>query len=94
MSNLTPEQIKEMNARRKKMRGKIIHYLCLMGMTKPDMAKGGMVADYDRINDFIMNIGSRNPKKKILNYLYDDELQAVLSQVEAMYRKELKRFNG
>lgn len=75
------------------MRGKIIHYLCLMGMTELSADKTKMVPDYDRINAFIQEIGSRNPKGKILNYLYEDELQSVLVQVEAMYRKELGRFN-
>ena len=90
---MTPGQLAEMNARRKKMRGKIIHFLCLMGMTKPSTDKSKSVADYDRINAFIQEIGSRNPRGKILNYLYEDELKAVLNQVEAMYRKELERFN-
>ena len=91
---MTPEQLAEMNARRKKMRAKVIHYLCLMGFTKPNADKEKMVADYDRINAFIQEIGSRNPRGKILNYLYESELKDVLVQVEAMYRKELGKFNS
>ena len=90
---MTPEQLAEMNARRKKMRAKVIHYLCLMGYTKPSKDNTKMVPDYVRINAFIQEIGSRNPKGKILNYLYENELRDVLVQVEAMYRKELGRFN-
>ncbi|WP_420581965.1 hypothetical protein [Reichenbachiella sp.] len=70
----------------RKMRGKIIHYLCQIGYTtkanKPD---------YTRINSFVQNIGSRNPRKVILNFLYANELNEVLNQVEQMYRKELKQ---
>lgn len=82
-----PELYNAMNEERRKMRGKIIHLLCLIGMTKAGKP------DYDRINEFIVNIGSRNPKKKILNYLYKDELNDVLVQVESMYQNELGRFN-
>ncbi len=71
---------------RKKMRGKITHYLCLLGYTdnhgKPD---------WQRIDKFIINIGSRNPRKVILNYLYPNELKEVLTQVETMYKREVKR---
>lgn len=84
---VNPDQYNAMNEERRKMRGKIIHFLCLMGMVKQGKP------DYDRINEFIINIGSRNPKKKILNYLYHDELQEVLTQVESMYRNEVGRFN-
>lgn len=69
----------------RKMRGKIIHYLCLMGYTKSDGS-----ADYDRINAYVQGIGSRNPRKVILNFLYEGELQDVLVQVEQRYRKEIK----
>lgn len=72
---------------RRKMRAKVIHYLCLMGYTK------GEQPDYDRINKFIVNIGSNNPRKVILNYLYEKELLPVVNQVEAMYKHEVKRFN-
>lgn len=68
----------------RKMRGKIIHYLCMMGFTTATNRP-----DFNRINEFVENIGNRNPKKKILNFLYEKELQEVLVQVEQMYRKEL-----
>lgn len=70
----------------RRMRGKVIHYLCLLGYTD-DSGQ----ADYGRINEFIVNIGSRNPRRVILNYLYKDELLAVLNQVEAIYKKETGR---
>jgi hypothetical protein len=70
----------------KKMRGKIIHYLCLLGYVTSDDS-----ADWDRINAFIVDIGSNNPRRVILNFLYYSELPAVVSQVEAMYRNETKR---
>lgn len=84
--NPTQQTVGEAYPDRKKMRGKITHYLCLLGYTdnkdKPD---------WQRIDKFIVNIGSRNPRKVILNYLYPEELKAVLTQVEAMYKKELNR---
>lgn len=70
----------------KKMRGSIIFYLCKIGYTLKDGK-----ADYPRINEFVVNIGSNNPRKVILNYLYHDELVAVLTQVQQMYLKELSR---
>jgi hypothetical protein len=73
---------------RRKMRAKVIHYLCLMGYTT-----NGDQPDYERINKFIINIGSNNPRKVILNFLYEKELLPVLNQVEAMYKHEIKRFN-
>lgn len=72
--------------RSKKMRAKIIHLLCLVGMTRPDGT-----ADYDRINRFIENIGSRNPKKKKLLFLSPKELWAITCQIEVMYKKELQK---
>lgn len=75
----------EREQRSKAMRGKIIHYLCLLGMTKPDGS-----ADYERINNWVQNrTGSRNPRKKKLLYLTPKELLAVLTQVEVWYKKEL-----
>lgn len=70
----------------KRMRGKIIHYLCLIGY----VTEAGK-ADFDMINDFIVGIGANNPRKVILNFLYEKELPAVVTQVEAMYRVEMKR---
>lgn len=68
------------------MRKKIAHLCGLYGMTHAD----GRL-NYERINKFIKNIGSRNPKKKILWYLNRKELLAVLNQVEAMVKKEFKK---
>ena len=70
----------------KPMRGKIIHYLCLLGYTV-----GNDQADWDRINAFIKGIGANNPRKVQLNFLYYSELPKVVSQVEAMYKHEVKR---
>lgn len=73
---------------KKAMRGKIIHLLCTLPSSPMVDSKGA--ADYERINAFIQNIGANNPKKKILNYLYYPELVPVVSQVEAMYNREMK----
>ncbi|WP_443937073.1 hypothetical protein [Pedobacter sp. MW01-1-1] len=88
LQKLAPKQssISEAYPERKKMRGKIIHELCLLGYVD----KNGK-PDFNRIDRFIVNIGSRNPRKVILNYLYPNELKAVLNQVETMYKKELNR---
>lgn len=77
----------EHSNRCKPMRGKVIHYLCLLGY----VVKGTKNADFDRINAFIVDIGANNPRRVILNYLYYSELPKVVSQVEAMYRNEIKR---
>ncbi len=76
----------EHNAKCKPMRGKIIHYLCLLGYVD-----GGGKADWGRIDNFIANIGSNNPRQVRLNFLYYKELPAVVSQVEAMYKTETQR---
>jgi hypothetical protein len=68
------------------MRKKIIHLLCVYGMTKDD-GNG----DLDRMDEFVMNIGARNPKKKKLFYLSIHETLQVLNQVEQMVKKELKQ---
>lgn len=70
----------------KPMRGKIIHYLCLLGYV--DAADR---ADWGRIDGFVQGIGSNNPRRVRLNFLYYSELPKVVSQVEAMYKHELKR---
>ena len=82
--NPSPQQ--GFNEERKKMRGKITHYLCLLGYVDPQGKP-----DWNRIDRYIVNIGSRNPRKVILNYLYTDELKKVLTQVETMYKKELNK---
>lgn len=63
--------------------GKVIHLLCLLGYVRSNGE-----ADYTRINRFIQNIGSNNPHRKTLHYLNRRELNAVVTQVEAMYQKE------
>ena len=68
------------------MRNKIIRYLCELGWVN-DRDE----ADYDRINAFIVGMGSNNPRKVILNFLYYSELPKVVTQVEAMYKHESKR---
>lgn len=66
------------------MRKKIIHHLCVYGMTdaagKPDMK---------RIDSFIKGIGSRNPGCKSIWRLSRDETLKVLNQVEVMVRKTI-----
>jgi hypothetical protein len=69
---------------RERMGKKIIHFCCLLGMTN-----GLGEADYGRINTFIENIGSKNPRKVKLWHLRYKEMYAVLNQVEKMYEKEL-----
>lgn len=88
LQRLNPKQetVSDAYPERKKMRGKIVHYLCLLGY---EDANGK--PDYTRIDKFIINIGSRNPRKVILNYLYPNELKEVLNQVETMYKNELTR---
>lgn len=69
-----------------KMRKKILHVLGLYGMVT-----GENKLDYTRINDFIVNIGSRNPDKKQLNFLTNKELQAIVTQVEQIVYQPKKR---
>lgn len=77
--------IKQREEKCRPMRAKVIHLMCLMGYVNE---KGN--ADYDRINAFIKNIGSRNPRKKNLYWMNVQTLYAVLNQVQAMYNKSLK----
>lgn len=76
----------EKERRCKRMRGKIIHLLCVYGMTKEDGT-----ADYDRINAYVREIGSRNPEKKNLFYLTATQTHDVLNQIESMVKKELSK---
>ncbi len=69
-----------------KMRRKILHVLGMMGYLKPT---GGF--DYERINALIEGIGSNNPTKAKFNFLSNGELTAIVTQVEQMYKKTLKR---
>lgn len=68
------------------MRKKIIHLLCVYGMTD-DKGQG----DLTRMNEFVKNIGNRNPRKKKLFYLNIHETLQVLNQIEQMVKKELKK---
>jgi hypothetical protein len=68
-----------------KTRGKIIHLLCLLGMVTDDGQP-----DYPRINSYVQAIGTNNPKRRKLFYLSPKEMNAVCSQVEAWYKRELK----
>ncbi len=74
-----------MEAKRKSIKT-AVHYLCLMGMTT-----GNDRPDLDRINRFVENIGSNNPRKVTLNYLSPGELNKVVTQIKAMYQKEVSR---
>lgn len=67
----------------KQMRGKIIALLVQLGYTDE---KGN--ADFQAINNYIQEIGSRNPRRQILNYLYHHELVEVLTQVQERYNKQ------
>ena len=68
----------------KKMRAKIVHLLCVYGMTD-----GMERPDYKRINAYIKAIGKNNPKQKLLYYLSPDEMRKVLNQVEKMVTKTM-----
>jgi len=76
------QDIKESKVRA--MRGKIIHLLCVYGMV---LSNGK--PDYNRINNFIQNIGSNNPRKKKLFTLSPTEMRKVLNQVDQMMIKTL-----
>jgi hypothetical protein len=71
----------------KNVKAKVIFLLCKMGFTTANNQP-----DYERINNFIKNIGSNNPRKVILNFLYYNELCKVCTQVEAMDKNETNRF--
>jgi len=68
----------------KKTAGKVIHLLCLLGY----VLSGGE-PDYPRINNYVANIGSRNPSKRALHKLTRSELTAVCTQVEQWYKKAI-----
>jgi len=67
------------------MRAKIVHRLCLLGYTK------GTSPDYDKINAHIKEIGSNNPRKVPLMGLSYLELVSITTQVEARYRRSIKK---
>lgn len=70
----------------KKMWGKIIHHFCLMGYVDDDGK-----ADMKRINGFVMERGSGNKKKKNLFQLTRKELFPIVTQVEQILKKHLKK---
>lgn len=67
-------------------RKNIAHYLALEGFVTDENKP-----DYDRINKFIVNIGSNNPKKKELLFLNPSELNKVCTQVIEMYKTNQRR---
>ncbi|WP_420582056.1 hypothetical protein [Reichenbachiella sp.] len=73
------------NAQKKSIKT-AVHYLCLMGMTTSDDKP-----DFTRINSFVKNIGSNNPKKETLNKLTPGQLNKVVTQIKSMYQKEISR---
>jgi hypothetical protein len=46
--------------------------------------------DYSRIDNYIKGVGKNNPNKKTLYWLSSKEMNAVCTQVEAWYKRELK----
>lgn len=68
------------------MRKKVIHQLCLMGMTTES---GGI--DFERQDNFIKNIGSRNPKRKSLPKMGYKMTLDILNQVDAMLKKDIEK---
>ena len=76
------------NDKRKRMRGKIIHYYCLMGYVT-DEGK----PDIPRINKSVQGLGT-NKRGVILNFLYLHELPDVVTQVEQMWKKESARMRN
>lgn len=84
-ANLVIRKLQEIKEDRVgRMRNKIVHLLCLYGMTEAGQP------DYPRINKYIQNIGSRNPRRKKLYNLSPGEMRNVLTQVEIMVNKTLK----
>ncbi len=69
-----------------KMQGKIIGYMKLMGY----VVDSGL-EDLKRINNFIINIGTNNPRKAELWYLRKSELIKVLNQVEQRYKTQVQQ---
>lgn len=76
------------NAKRKRMRGKIIHYYCLMGYVDVNAEP-----DFERINESVQGLGT-NKRGVILNFLYVHELPDVVTQVEQMWKKESRKMTG
>ena len=73
----------------KKPRNKIYHLLCLMGMED----EAGKI-DFKRQHAFVQKIGTNNPKQKKIGQLSLKEVLAVLTQVEAMVKKDIEKKSG
>jgi hypothetical protein len=71
---------------KKLYRGKIIYLLCQVGMVD---ASGK--ADFERINHYIKNIGTANPRQVVLAWCYKSELITILKQVEMYHKSFLKK---
>lgn len=80
IDNLKAERKKTMG----KMQGKLIATLKLLGYVTD-----GYKEDWERIDNFIEGIGTKNPKKRKLWGLHKTELKAVLNQVEVRYKKTI-----
>lgn len=78
LQNLIRSLKKRQEEQMKPMRGRIIHQLCTLGMTNTEGK-----ADFEKINEYIKNIGKNNPRQVSLNYLYYNELKKVAKQIEA-----------
>jgi hypothetical protein len=77
----------EWSQRSKRPRGAVIHYLCIMPGYDYKTVTGD--PNYEKIDDFVKGIGANNPNKRELNKLNLSELNKVVGQVKAMYRKQL-----
>ena len=77
--------LQQRNDKVKAPRAKLLYLLGVYGMID-----GAGKLDYPRINAYIENIGSNNPKrKKSVLHLTIKETLACLNQVQAMVKKEL-----
>lgn len=78
----------EWKSRSKRPRGSVIHYLCIM--PGYDFKTFTGEPHYEMIDAFVMGLGANNPNKKPLNKLTLSELNKVVTQVKAMYNRQLK----
>jgi len=78
--------MEEQNAKRSVMQRKIIHLLCLFGMTMPNGSP-----NMNRIRSFVKGIGSRNPKKLDLYSIPYKLLPGIITQIEMMVNKEMSK---
>lgn len=76
----------------RRLKGKIIVLYCNMGYQvfgSKNPKTGQPYPNYTCIDESIKMLGC-NPRKVILNYLYQKELLDVLNQVEQIYKKWLQ----